>query len=243
MTINRRPDVGGDGDPDFDKGRTCAEEPDAGGDGDPDFDQGWTCAEEEEKRSNPFLNLERRNRETADRIDAWRASVALHILTLEDGALAGLSHGDAIARHTASGMLYAYHRFGACLRCRKWLEQAETDSKADNLLRHLVALIVSLGVPIPYSLRDWASAALFTDPPKRRGPPKMNWRRNQKIALAVDVLVKLTQSSVENALSIVADVCRESGIIPSDSDLETIKKIRDRVRQEAKRYEAEVVPR
>jgi hypothetical protein len=136
-------------------------------------------------------------------------------------------------------MLDAYYRFGACLQCRKWLERAKTNPRADNLLRHLVALIVGLGEPIPPSLRDWTSAAQFVDPPKRTGRPKMNWRRDQKIALAVDVLVELTESSVENALNIVAEVCREKRIHVTDP--EGIKIIRDRVRRDAKRGLADAV--
>ena len=65
----------------------------------------------------------------------------------------------------------------------------------------------------------------------------MNWCRDQKITLAVDVLVEMTHSSVGNALSIVSEVCRESGVIDMDAD--GIKTIRDRVRREAKEGEAD----
>ena len=163
--------------------------------------------------------------------------MARHILNVEDGTLAGLTYQDAIVRYKAFGMLDVYYWFGACLRCRKWVEQAKTDPRADSLLRHLVALIVSLGEPIPPSLRNWASAALFTDRlERRRGPKPMKWRRDQKITLAIDILTNLTNSKLKDALEIVAEACRKEGLI--DADPETIKKIRDRVRKKAKKREA-----
>ena len=218
---------------------TVGRQREAVGNGDSEFDRGWIEAKEEEKRSNPFLNSDGGDRKTAERIEAWRVSVARHILTLEDGALVGLSRKDAIARHRASGMLFAYYRFDTCLECRKWIELSKTDTRADVLLRHLVALVVDLGKPVPVGLRDWASAALFVDRPKHPGRRKMNWRRDQKITLAVDVLVALTRASVERALNVVADVCRENSIV--DMDPEGIKTIRDRVIKEARKEEAETV--
>ena len=218
---------------------TVGQRREAVGNDESEFDQGWIEAEEEQKRSNPFLNLHGGDRKSAERIEGWRASVARHILTLEDGALVGLSHEDAIARHRVSGMLYAHYRFDTCLECRKWLDLTKTDTRADVLLRHLVALVVDLGEPVPVGLRDWASAALFVDCPRHVGRPKMNWRRDQKITLAVDVLEEVTHSSVGNALRIVAEVCRENGIV--DMDPEDIKTIRNRVRRQAQEGEANAV--
>ncbi len=196
--------------------------PNDGGDDDPEFDRGWNVAATEEKRFSPFLEPASRDREAAEKIDSRRELMARHILNVGDGTLAGLTYQDAIVRYKAISMLDVYYRFDACLQCRKWLEQAKTDPRADSLLRHLVALIVSLGEPIPPSLRNWVSTALFTDrPERRRGPKPMNWRRDQKITLAIDILVKLTNSKLKDALEIVAAACRKEGLI--DADPETIK--------------------
>ena len=214
-------------------------EPNDDGDSDSAFTEGWIESEKEEKCSNPFLNLHRNDRKIEERINTWRNSVVEHILCLEDGSLAGLSHSDAVARYQASEMIRAYYRFRVCLQCPKWLEESKIDSRADALLRYLAALVIGLGEPVPSSLQDWASAALLVDRPKRLGRPRKKWRRDQKITLAVDVLVELTTSSVGNALNIVTDVCREKGIL--DTDLEGIKKIRDRMKKEERKRESSVV--
>ena len=209
------------------------------GNHDPDFDQGWSKAEGDERRSNPFLNLYRGDKRPGKEIQDLRAKVALHILTLNDGALAGLSHRGAIARYRASRMLYAYYRFDSCLNCPTWLELSKSDIQADELLRHLLALVIGLREPVPIALLDWASAALFVDHSRRPGRPGTNWRRDQKITLAVDVLVKLTNSSADNALYVVSEVCRENGIV--DMYPEGIKNICDRVKREAKKGQADGV--
>ena len=130
-------------------------------------------------------------------------------------------------------MLYGYFRFSACLQCQEWLQRAKTDPEADELLRHLAALLVDLGEQIPPCLRDWMTDALFRGPLKRPGRPPMNWRRDYAIALAVDLLIELTGSSVENATIVVADVCQEKRILVAE--VETIKQIWIRVKRKAKR--------
>ena len=215
------------------------------GDGDPEFTRGWIESKEEEKHSNPFLNLDRRDRETAGRIYSWRKSVAEHILSLKDETLAGLNHRDAIARHTAGAMLHDYYRFGVCLQCPKWLALSKTKVRADKLLRHIASLAISLGELPPPLIQKWTSNALFDDPLRHLGRPPKDWHRHQKITLAVDILVKLTNSSVASALEIVAEVCREEAIDDTDpeaiddTDPEAIKTIRDRVRREGKKREAD----
>ena len=197
------------------------------------FAGGWAKSEEEEKHSNPFWKSVQTDVKTENRINARRASIAEHILKLEDGVLAGLSHEDAIARYKAVGMLKAYYRFDTCLQCPKWLERSETDdARADALLHHLVALFGSLGEPVPVGLRNWARAAPLIDRKRPPGRPKKYWRRDQKIALAVDILVKLTHSSVGDAENIVLEVCRKNRIV--HMELESMRKTRDRVKQEAK---------
>ena len=209
----------------------------ASGNGASEFDRAWVETGEEEERSNPFSRLDPQDKETAETIHCRRKSIAKRIVNLEDEALAGLAQRDAKARHEARNMLRAYYQYGACLQCPKWLGMFKTDARTDELLRHLVALIISVGEPVPACLQGWASAALFVDRPKHPGRRKMNWCRDQKITLAVDVLVEMTHSSVGNALSIVSEVCRESGVIDMDAD--GIKTIRDRVRREAKEGEAD----
>ena len=163
--------------------------------------------------------------------------MAERILCLADGALAEWPYQDAIARYKAGGMLYGYFRFSACLQCHEWLQRAKTDPEADTLLRHLASLLVELGEPTPPCLRDWMTDALFSAPLKHSGRRNMNWKRNYALVLAVDLLVELTGSSVENAMIVVADVCREKQIFVAE--VETFKKIRHRVRKDAKTREAE----
>ena len=138
-------------------------------------------------------------------------------------------------------MLSDYYRFDVCMQCPKLLGMSKTDARADEILRHLVAEVVRVGEPVPTGLRDWASNALFVDCPKHPGRRKKNWYRNQKITLAVDILVEVTHSSVGNALIIVTDVCQESGI--KLKEMESVKTIRDRVIKEARKEEAEAVKR
>ena len=215
-------------------------QPNAGGNGYSKFMWGCIKAEENEKHPNSSLSSDLKGRRAAKRIDSLRRSVVEHILNLEDGILARLTHRDAIARYRASSMIFNYYWLDECLHCPKWLEMSKTDVGVDELLRHLVTLFVSLREPVPAGLRDWASAALLVDRSKQPGRRKKNWRRDQKITLAVEVLVGSTSSSVASAPNIVADVCREQGII--DTDPEGIKKIRDRVKQDVKRGEVAAFP-
>lgn len=202
-----------------------------GGSDDPEsFAGGWAKSEEEEKHSNPFWKSVQTDVETEKRINARRASMAEHILKLEDGVLAGLSHQDAIVRYKAVRILKDYYRINKCLKCPKWLARSEIgDTRADALLHHLVALFGSLGEPVPVGLQNWARAAPLVDRTRPLGRPRKNWRRDQKITLAVDILVELTHSSVGNAEKIVSEICREKHNL--HMEVGSIKKIRDRVKQ------------
>ena len=211
------------------------------GNSDSEFDRGWVESREKEKLSNPFLKLDRKDEETEETIYCRRKSIAKRIVKLENKALAGLTHQGAKQRFEARAMLSDYYRFEVCLQCPKWLGMAKTDARANEILRHLVAEVVRVGEPVPAELRDWVSEALFDDCPKHLGRRKKNWYRNQKITLAVDILVEVTHSSVGNALIIVTDVCQESGI--KLMEMESVKTVRDRVIKEARKEEAEAVKR
>ena len=211
------------------------------GNSDSEFDRAWVESREKEKLSNPFLKLERKDKDTEETIYCRRKSIAKRIVKLENKALAGLTHQNAKLRFETRGMLNDYYRFDVCLQCPKWLELSKTNARADEILRHLVAEVVRVGEPVPASLRDWVRDALISDCPKHLGRRKKNWYRNQKITLAVDILVEVTHSSVGNALNIVIDVCQESGITLKEP--ESVKTIRDRVIKEARKEEAEAVKR
>ena len=233
------------------------------GNSDSEFDRAWVESREKEKLSNPFLKLDRKDEETEETINCRRKSIAKHIINVKNEALAGLTHQGAKQRFEARAMLSDYYRFDVCLQCPKWLGMAnyyrfdvclqcpkrclecgpfpKTDARANEILRHLVAEVVRVGEPVPAELRDWVSEALFDDCPKHLGRRKKNWYRNQKITLAVDILVEVTHSSVGNALIIVTDVCQESGI--KLKEMESVKTVRDRVIKEARKEEAEAVKR
>ena len=217
----------------------------ASGNCDSEFDEAWAESREKEKRSNPFWKFERKDREadkeTEGTIDCRRKLIAKYILTLENETLAGLTHQGAKLRLETRAMLNDYYRIDKCLQCSKWLGASKTDPRADEILHHLVAEVVRVGEPVPAGLRKWASDALFSCRPKHQGRPKEKWYRDQKITLAVDVLVVVTHSSVGNALNIVADVCQEIG--NGVNEPESVKTIRDRVIREARKEEAEAVKR
>ena len=59
------------------------------GNSDSEFDRAWVESREKEKLSNPFLKLERKDKDTEETIYCRRKSIAKRIVKLENKALAG----------------------------------------------------------------------------------------------------------------------------------------------------------
>ena len=86
------------------------------GNSDSEFDEDWVKSREKEKRSNPFLKLERKDKETEETINCRRKSIAKRIVNIKNEALAGLTHQGARLRLETRGMLSDYYRFDVCLQ-------------------------------------------------------------------------------------------------------------------------------
>ena len=179
---------------------------------DPEYSRGFDEARQEEEQDVPLLKGRKLDRDEESRSNDLRAELVREILDVDENKLFGLSREDAIEQFEAKTMVRAYYRSDECLQCATLVDNARTDLAAGRRLEQIAALFSRLGDPLPVGLRDWESSKPHRSS-RGKGRPTTTWNRNQRISLAIHILVHWTRSSEYRAFKIVSEVWNGRGSI------------------------------